>query len=295
VSNVLSEEKRQQVIALGRLGWTLRRIEQATGVRRETAGRYLRAAGVAVRPSGGWGRQPPAKPAIEVSTDPAPATALQTTDPAPETAKAANETSTDSFAPSAGEHAPGRSPTASACEPCREIIQSALAHGCNAMAIWQDLVDTSGFAAGYSSVKRFVVKLRGPASPEACGIIETAPGEEGQVDYGTGPMVRDPGSGKYRRTRLFVFTLGYSRQCVRLLVFASSSRVWAELHEKAFARLGGVPRIVVLDNLREGVLAPDIYDPTINLLYRDMLAHYDIVAMPCRVRDPDRKARWNPA
>ena len=291
MSNVLSEEKRQQVIALGRLGWTLRRIEQATGVRRETAGGYLRAAGIAVRPPGGWGRQPPSKPAIEVSTDPAPETSSQTIGPTPEPAKPANETSTDFFAAIAGEHAPGRSPTASACEPYREIIQSALACGRNAMAIWQDLVDTFGFTAGYSSVKRFVVKLRGPASPEACGIIETAPGEEAQVDYGTGPMVRDPGSGKYRRTRLFVFTLGYSRKSVRLLVFTSSSRVWAELHEKAFARLGGVPRIVVLDNLREGVLAPDIYDPTINLLYRDMLAHYEVVAMPCRVRDPDRKGK----
>jgi len=291
VSNVLSEEKRQQVIALGRLGWTLRRIEQATGVRRETAGDYLRAASIAVRPPGGWGRQPPSKPAIEVSTDPAPETSSQMIGPTPEPAKPANETSTDFFAAIAGEHAPGRSPTASACEPYREIIQSALARGRNAMAIWQDLVDTFGFTAGYSSVKRFVVKLRGPASPEACGIIETAPGEEAQVDYGTGPMVRDPGSGKYRRTRLFVFTLGYSRKSVRLLVFTSSSRVWAELHEKAFARLGGVPRIVVLDNLREGVLAPDIYDPTINLLYRDMLAHYEVVAMPCRVRDPDRKGK----
>ena len=54
MSNVLSEEKKQQVIALGRLGWTLRRIEQATGVRRETAGAYLKAAAIAVRAPGGW-------------------------------------------------------------------------------------------------------------------------------------------------------------------------------------------------------------------------------------------------
>jgi transposase len=291
VSNVLSEEKKQQVIALGRLGWTLRRIEQATGVRRETAGSYLRAAGIAVRSPGGWGRRPPAKPAIEVSTDSAPETSSQPTGQAPEPAKPANETSTDFSASTSEDQPPGRSPTASACEPYHESIQVALSRGRNAMAIWQDLVDTFGFTAGYASVKRFVAKLRGPVSPEACGIIETAPGEEAQVDYGTGPMVRDPHSGKYRRTRLFVFTLGYSRKSVRLLVFASSSRVWAELHEKAFARLGGVPRIVVLDNLREGVLTPDIYDPTINLLYRDMLAHYDVVAMPCRVRDPDRKGK----
>jgi len=70
--------------------------------------------------------------------------------------------------------------------------------------------------------------------------------------------------GQYRRTRLFVLTLGYSRKAVRLLVFRSSTRIWAELHEKAFRRLGGAPRILVLDNLREGVLVPDIYDATLN-------------------------------
>jgi transposase len=88
-------------------------------------------------------------------------------------------------------------------------------------------------------------------------------------------MVRDSGSGKYRRTRLFVLALGYSRKAVRLLVFGSSARIWAELHEKAFRRLGGVTRLVVLDNLREGVLKPDIYDPTLNPLYRDVSAHQE--------------------
>jgi hypothetical protein len=64
MTNVLSEEKKQQVIALGKLGWSLRRVEEATGVRRETAGAYLKAAGIAVRPPGAWGRRAPAKPAI---------------------------------------------------------------------------------------------------------------------------------------------------------------------------------------------------------------------------------------
>jgi len=68
-------------------------------------------------------------------------------------------------------------------------------------------------------------------------------------------MVRDPHTGKYRRVRLFVLTLGCSRKSVRLLVFRSGSQIWAELHEKAFRRLGGATRVVVLDNLREGVLA----------------------------------------
>src|SRR4030095_1569264 len=69
MANLLSDAKKQQVIALGQLGWTLRRIQAAEGVRRETAGASLKAAGLAVRPAGRWGHPP--KPAIEVSTDPA--------------------------------------------------------------------------------------------------------------------------------------------------------------------------------------------------------------------------------
>jgi len=290
----LNEEKKQQVIALGRLGWSLRRIERRTGVRRETAATYLKAAGVPLRSPGGWGRRDP-KPAIEVITDSgsvqAPGTLVE--DGAP--AKPANEVTTDFGAEfdgaETGEPKPGRSPSASACEPYREVIALGLSRGRNAMAIWQDLVDTSGFAAGYQSVRRFVGKLQGSHAPEACPVIETAAGEEAQVDYGEGPMVRDPQSRKYRRTRLFVLTLGYSRKSVRLLVFNSGSQVWAELHEKAFRRLGGATRIVVLDNLREGVLKPDVYDPTLNPLYRDVLQHYGATPLPCRVGHPDRKGK----
>ena len=289
----MNEEKKQQVIALGRLGWSLRRIQKNTGVRRETAAGYLREAGIAVRPPGAWGRAAPAKPANEVTPDSPPPnpTAGVNADPLP--AKPANEVTTDFGAELTPETTPtpGRSPTASVCEIHREAIEVGLSRGRNAKAIWQDLVDIHGFTGGYQSVKRFVRKLRGRRSPEARAVIETAPGEETQVDYGAGPMVRDAASGKYRRTRLFVLTLGYSRKSVRLLVFRSSSQTWAELHEKAFRRLGGVTRVVVLDNLREGVLTPDIYDPALNPLYRDVLKHYGAVALACRVRDPDRKGK----
>lgn len=186
---------------------------------------------------------------------------------------------------------PSRSPSASVCEPFRDAIESALSQGRNAKAVWQDLVDAHGFPGSYQSVKRFVRKLQATQPPEARVVIETAAGEECQVDYGTGPMVRDSSTGKYRRTRLFVLTLGYSRKSVRLLTFQSSSQIWAELHEKAFRRLGGVTRTIVLDNLREGVLLPDIYDPTLNPLYRDVLKHYGTIALPCRVGDPDRKGK----
>ena len=67
--------------------------------------------------------------------------------------------------------------------------------------------------------------------------------------------------------------------------------MWCELHERAFRRFGGVPQLVVLDNLKEGVLKPDVYDPTINPLYRDVLAHYGVLPLPARVRHPDRKGK----
>jgi len=271
MSNVLDHEHQQQICALGRLGWTLSRIEEETGIRRETVSGYLKAAGIPVR---GRGRpsEGTAKPAIpgEVSTDQPAKPAIT-----------AQEVSTD----------PTRAPSASACEPYRELIAAALGRGRNAMAIWQDLVDDHGFAARYASVRRFVVRLRGAAPAEARVVITTAPGEEGQVDYGgDGPMVRDT-TGKYRRVRLFVLTLGYSRKCVRLLSWRSSAQIWAELHERAFRRLGGTVKVIVLDNLGEGVLTPDIYDPALNPLYRDVLAHYGVVALPCRVGDPDRKGK----
>jgi hypothetical protein len=80
MANILGDEKRQQVLALGRLGWPLRRIEQATGVRRETASAYLKAAGITIREP--RQRRPPPNPASLVSTDPANPASLVSTDSA---------------------------------------------------------------------------------------------------------------------------------------------------------------------------------------------------------------------
>jgi len=179
---------------------------------------------------------PPANPAKEVSTDPGTPAAA-------------------SAAPAPWPPRPERAPTASACTPYRELIELALARGRNAMAIWRDLFDDHGFPARYASVRRFVVTLRGQRAPEAHPVI-AAPGEEGQVDDGEGPMVRHPATRKYRRTRLFVFTLGYSRKSVRLLTFASSTRRWCELHEETFRRLGGAVKVA-----RSAANAADHGDP----------------------------------
>jgi hypothetical protein len=129
MGNVLSKDKREQVIALGRLGWSLRRIEKATGVRRETAGDYLRSAGIALRTPGGWGRQPPAKPANEVITDSGGLDQAANSKPA-------NEVITD-FLPAIAPMEPVGKRSASASETYRETIALELERGRNAMGIWQ--------------------------------------------------------------------------------------------------------------------------------------------------------------
>src|SRR5712691_3738239 len=117
MSNVLDNDTQQQIRALGRLGWTLSRIQEATGVRRETVSGYLKAAGIAVR-SRGRPSESKAKPAIseEVSTDLRAKPAITS-----------EAVSTDPVRPPP----PGRAPSASACEPYREIIAEALTRGRN--------------------------------------------------------------------------------------------------------------------------------------------------------------------
>lgn len=274
MANVLRPDKQDQVRALGRLGWSLRRIQRATGVRRETIRKYLVEAGIEVREPRARRLAARGAPPDDGSASPAELAAGD--------AKPASDVFPDS--------GPAEPRVASRCEPHRALIEEAVARGRNAKSIWQELVDEHGFAGHYETVKRFVRRLR-PREQVAHPRIETAPGEEAQVDYGTGPMVRDPSTRKYRRTRLFAMTLGHSRKAIWLLTWRSSARTWCQLHEEAFRRLGGVPKTIVLDNLREGVLTPDVHDPTINPLYRECLRHYAVVAIPARVRHPDRKGK----
>ena len=114
----------------------------------------------------------------------------------------------------------------------------------------------------------------------------TAPGAEAQVDYGEGPMVRDRGERQASASGSFVLTLGcIAGKSVRLLAWKSSSRVWAELHERAFRQLGGVPRVVVLDNLREGVITTRhlLQLAALNPLYRDVPARSTAPSRACPV------------
>ena len=291
MGNVVSKTNQEKILALGRLTWSLRRIEAATGCRRETVGKYLRDAGVFIRPPGRWGHLP--KAAIEVSLAPVepPKAAIEVSLASVEPPKTAIEVSFSSLEPPKA--AKGLSShQRSLCEPYRETIAAAVDRGVCAKVIWEEL---EGFRGTYASVMRFVRKLKaesrsGPPESLLVGVIHTAPGAEAQVDYGQGPLVKDS-DGVYRRTRLFAMTLGWSRKAVWLLSMSSSATVWSTLHEKAFRQLGGTPKVIVLDNLKEGVKDVDYCDPTINLEYAQVLRHYDVVAVPARVRDPDRKGK----
>ena len=182
--------------------------------------------------------------------------------------------------------AAGSAALRSACEPQREWIEAQIQLGRNAMAIYQDLVDHHGFASRYNSVKRFCRSLR-QTEPAQFDRLEFLPGEEAQVDYGEGALTLH--NGRYRRPRLFVMTLRHSRRSFRKVVWNSSSEIWARLHEEAFRYFGGCVQYVVLDNLKEGVIKPDIFEPELNRVYAEMLRHYGVVADAARVRDPNRK------
>jgi transposase len=177
---------------------------------------------------------------------------------------------------------------ASICEPYRDYVQAQLRLKRNSMAIYQDLADQFGFKGAYNSVKRFTAKLRYRA-PEQFDRLEFSPGEEMQVDYGEGALTRVLGTTRYRKPRLFVATLRYSRRSFRRVVWKSGQETWARLHEQAWRYFGGSCRYVVLDNLKEGVLKPDIYEPELNPVYAAALKHYGVVGDPARVRDPNRK------
>jgi transposase len=171
--------------------------------------------------------------------------------------------------------------------PYREWIEAQVDLGRNAMSIYQDLVEMHGFSSKYSSVQRFVKKLK-RRNPERFDFLEYGPGEEAQVDYGEGALTLLP-NGKWKKPYLFVMTLKYSGKSFRKVVWKTSQEVWAKLHEEAFRAFGGCTKYVVLDNLKEGVIKPDLYEPTLNKVYAAVLAHYGVIAQPCRVRDPNRK------
>ena len=254
------------------LGWSERRIARETGHHRAT----IRKLAHAIR-GGALASEIVAAPGLAAAQSAAVA------------AETAEECGGDTK-PQAVPSAPSDSVCRSRCEPHREFITAELVKGRNAVAIYQDLVEHRGYVGAYNAVKRFVCSLS-PTLPKISCRFETEPGQEAQVDYGEGAPTKDPLNGKYRVPRLFVMSLGCSRHAFRATLWKSSKEAWCKLHEEAFSYFGGVPEMMCLDNLREGVTDPDIYDPELNALYADLLEHYGIVALPCRPYAPDLKGK----
>ncbi len=177
----------------------------------------------------------------------------------------------------------------SLCEPHRERIEAALAQGLSAKRIHQDLVVDHDFAGRYNTVKRFANALS-DAAPLPFRRIETAPGEEMQVDFGQGAPVIDA-AGKRRRPHLFRATLSFSRKGYSEVVSRQDTETFLRCLENAFRRFGGVAKSVVPDNLKAAVLQADWFDPEINPKLMSFAPHYGTVILPTKPRTPQHKGK----
>ena len=179
---------------------------------------------------------------------------------------------------------------ASSIEPYREVVQGLLDQRVEMVAIFQRLQDDHGYGGSYSSVRRFVHRLR-PAEAQVVVRVHTAPGEEAQVDFGSVGQLYDPGSGRARRAYVFVATLCYSRHQYAELVFDQKVPTWTALHRHAFENWGGVPRRMVPDNLKAAVAKALLYDPVLGEAYRRMAQHYGFLISPTRPYTPRHKGK----
>jgi transposase len=278
--NELSVTEQERIAGLLRLGWSKRRISRETGHRRETITRYGIAAGLLPAQ---------AKP----STHKVPPGQDPESGPIPP-GDGPSEPIGELPAGSAGEPPAVRRPaqvtTRSRCEPHREFIAGEVAKGRPSVAIYEDMVEHLGYEGALDSVKRFVRSLRAD-DPKVFCRFETEPGQEAQVDYGEGAPTRHPRTGRYAIPDLFIFTLGFSRYGYQEVVWNQSQQTWCELHERAFAYIGGVTKVIRQDNLKAAVIKADVYDPELNELYAGTMAHYDTIVFPCRPYAPNLKGK----
>ena len=137
---------------------------------------------------------------------------------------------------------------------------------------------------------RVYIKRNFPKPNKTTVHLEIKPGQA-QVDFGYVGKMIDPTSRLPRKAYAFVMTLSYSRLRFVYFVFRQDTAAWIECHVQAFNFFGCVPSTILLDNLKAGVLSPDIYDPTINPVYADLEKHYKFIADPAKVREPSHKGR----
>lgn len=182
-----------------------------------------------------------------------------------------------------------RSGPASQCDSHRELIVAKLKQGLSAQRIYQDLVAEEGFQSKYSSVRRYVAGLR-DSSEELVRRLETLPGQEAQIDFGSGAPIR-LANGKRRKTWVFRIVLSYSRRGYSEAVYRQTTEAFIGAMENAFRHFVGAPKTLVIDNLRAAVRRGDWYDPELHPKLMSFAEHYGAAFLPTRPYTPQHKGK----
>ena len=168
------------------------------------------------------------------------------------------------------------------------VIESGVQAGLSAQRIYQDLICDHGFTGGYHSVQSFVRQLlQTQAVPYVR--MEVEPGAEAQVDFGQGAWVLV--DGKRKRPHLFRIVLSHSHKGYSEVVWQQTTESFIWCLENAFRYFGGVPRTLIIDNLRAAVTRADWYDPELNAKVAEFCCHYGTVMLPTRPAMPRHKGK----
>jgi len=178
---------------------------------------------------------------------------------------------------------------ASSLEPYRSLVLQYRQKGVEIRAL-HAILHERGFGGSYSALRRFVGRLE-DTLPETFVRVETPPGEEAQVDFGFAGLLHDPVTARVRKAWVFVMALSYSRHQYAELVFDQKVETWVELHIRAFEHFGAVPRRIVLDNLKAGIVKAVLHDAEAQRSYRELAEHYGFLISPCRPATPRHKGK----
>lgn len=160
--------------------------------------------------------------------------------------------------------------------------------------IAQRLCDDRGAEVSESTVRRYIATAFAEQRLEDRVTVPRGavdPGSEAQIDYGRLGMWDDPDSGRRVAVWVFAMILSCSRALFIQPVLKMDQRSWNASHVAAFEFFGGVPARLVCDNLKTGVIRPDLYDPQINLAYGELAAFYGTLIDPARANKPKDKPR----
>jgi transposase len=186
----------------------------------------------------------------------------------------------------------------SSVESHGDAIVEMLAIGARPKAIFDALVlRDPDFRGSLSAVKRYCAREKrccGPRAEDVAIPVETAPGEVAQVDFGYVGMIRDNKTNEVKRAWVFVMTLAFSRHMFAKVVFDQKLETWQRLHVDAFAYFGGVPRVIVPDNLKAAIVRASFGvddEATLTRSYRELARHYGFLVDPAPPRAPKKKGK----